>query len=191
MTVDKAALAAMLAIPFKRRYGVSELEVVVRRLYWAGHGDKALAALKDLAGRESVSILSAAVATKDMEGETSLREMGDVDARRGTLFGAVTGGLIGLLAGPVGAIVVVGAAVGAATGRAAAKRIDLGFPDEFLRRARERLEPGMTAAIAVVESPEADEVAEALAAFEGQTLRLPLTDDQLVRIATEVESIED
>ena len=42
------------------------------------------------------------------------KETGDVDARHGTLFGAVTGGLIGLLGGPAG--VILGAAAGAATG---------------------------------------------------------------------------
>jgi uncharacterized membrane protein len=188
LTVDKETLGALLAIPVKQRYGVSELEIMVRLLEWPKHGDQALEALRDMARRESVSLLSAAVIAKDTEGVISLREMGDVDARHGALLGAVTGGLIGLLGGPVG--VVVGAAAGAATGRAAAKRIDLDFPDEFLQRAQERLEPDTAAVIVLVEDRAAEEVAQALAAFEGQTLRLALTDDHLVRLASEAESIE-
>jgi uncharacterized membrane protein len=188
LTIDKATLGAMLAIPVKERYGVSELELLVHILDQAEQGNQALETLQRTAKRESSAILSAALMTKDAEGKTSLREMGDLDARHGALFGAISGGLIGLLGGPVG--VVVGAAAGAATGRAAAKRIDLGFPDEFLSRAQERLQPGTAAVIALIEGQEADKVARALAKYEGQTLRLALTDDDLVRLAWEAESIE-
>jgi uncharacterized membrane protein len=188
LTIDKETLGALLAMPVKQHYGVSELELLVHILDRAERGEQALEALRDLAKRESVSILSAALVTKDLEGKTSLREMDDVDARHGALFGAVTGGLLGLLGGPVGA--VVGAAAGAATGRAAAKRIDTGFPDEFLERAQERLQPGTAAVIALVEHQEAEVVAGALAEFEGEVLHLALTDDQLVRLATEAEPDE-
>jgi uncharacterized membrane protein len=152
----------------------------------AEQGGQALETLQQYAKSESSAVLSAALMIKDAEGETKLREIGDADARHGALFGAVTGGLIGLLGGPVGAI--VGAAAGAVTGRAAAKRIDLGFPDAFLERIQERLQPGMAAVVVLAESQWTERVAEALAPFEGTPHRVELTDEALVQLAGELEA---
>jgi uncharacterized membrane protein len=181
LTIDKATLAAMLAIPVKRRYGVAEVELFIWTFDQANEADQALGTLAQLAKDESSAVLSAALLAKDASGKASIQEVGDWKAKHGALFGAITGGLIGLLGGPVGAI--VGAAAGAATGGIAAKRIDLGLPDEFLERAQAQLQPGTAAVVVVAEREWTEHVAQAMAGFEGQLSRVALTDDVLAQFA--------
>jgi uncharacterized membrane protein len=137
--------------------------------------DKADEALKDLKRLERqgiFNVVNAAVLEMDKEGNTRLRETQDVGAARGALFGAIAGGLIGLIGGPGGAI--VGAAAGAATGGVAARQIDMGFSDAYLREIQESLEPGSSAIIALVEHEWVDRVIEALAKFEGRLFQQAL-----------------
>jgi len=126
------------------------------------------------------------VLVKDEDGKTSIRETGDLDVRGGRLFGAVTGGLIGLLGGPVG--VVVGAAAGAGVGGLAAKRIDTGFSDEFLATFQERLQPGSSALIVLVERESAEVLSEAWADQEGVILREALTDEMVEHLVKASEA---
>jgi uncharacterized membrane protein len=122
----------------------------------------------------TLKVRNAAVLVKDKDGKTSLRELGDVDVKGGRLMGAITGGLVGLLGGPVGA--VVGAAAGAGVGGLAAKKIDTGFSQEFIETFQERLQPGNSALIVVIEHDAADKLAEAWADVEGILVREALTD---------------
>jgi uncharacterized membrane protein len=75
--------------------------------------------------------------------------VGDVDAKHGRVFGAITGAVVGLLGGPVGA--VVGGIAGAATGGAAARFIDRGVPNRLIKDVENGLHPGSSAIIAYVE----------------------------------------
>jgi uncharacterized membrane protein len=113
-----------------------------------------------------IEILDAAVLVKDRDGKTSVKETEDVDAVHGALFGAIVGGLIGLLAGPGGAI--MGAASGAATGGLAAFTIDMGLPDNFLSVLQQRLKPGYSAVVALIEHRWAETVIEALVRSGGK-----------------------
>ena len=72
--------------------------------------DVVLKALKKLDRQKVFNILNAAVLVRDKKGRTKMKETQDIDAKRGSLFGAIAGGLLGLLGGPAG--VIVGAAAG-------------------------------------------------------------------------------
>lgn len=183
LALDRETIGYVLAIPIRWRADVEGVELVVLMSEIAGTAAEALQALKASVRHGDLVVLNAAVLVKDQEGETSLAEMEDIDPRHGTLFGAITGGLVGLLGGPIG--VVVGAAAGAATGHVAARRIDMGFPDEYLARLQEGLQPGSSALVTLVEQAWVDEVAEILGRFEGQVLHQAITDDMVARIAAE------
>ena len=186
LNIDKQTIESLPAIPVKQRYGLINSELIVLTLADAATAKEASATLKNLIKKEEATILNVAMLVKDEQGKTSLKELGDVDPKQGALFGAVAGGLIGLLAGPVGA--VVGAAAGAATGRAAAKRIDMGLPNEYLKKLQEDLQPGSAAIVALVEQESVPQVTEALAAFRGQLVQQTLTDEVLARLASAIES---
>jgi uncharacterized membrane protein len=144
-----------------------------------------LKALKQLDREGIFSVLNAAVIVMDENGKATFKETQDVDAKRGTLFGALAGGLIGLLGGPVGA--VVGAAAGAAAGGVAARQIDMGFSDEYLREIQESLQPGSSALIALVEHEWIERVVAELARFEGKLFRQTLKDEIAAQLAAEGE----
>ena len=99
----------------------------------------------------------------------------------GAVFGAITGGLVGLLGGPAG--VIIGAAAGAATGRTAARRIDLGFPDEYLQKLQAGLQTDSSALVVLLEKEQTSKMAQAAASFGGQFMQQELTQDILVHLA--------
>ena len=105
--------------------------------------------LQELAEQGSVVVDHAAVVVKPQEGAVQVTDLGDVDPKRGRVFGAVTGAVVGLLGGPVGAI--AGAIAGAVTGGAAAGLIDYGVPGKMIKVVQKGLQPGSSALIAYVE----------------------------------------
>lgn len=180
LKLDQAAVAALPAVPVKHHADLTRTELLILTLDTAPKAAEALQALKQLKKEKSIPALVAAVLAKDEAGNTSVKETADVKPRQGTLFGAVTGGLIGLLGGPVGA--VVGAAAGAATGRAAAGRIDLGLPDEYLDQLQESLQPGSSALVVLVNQDTISLVSEALKPFGGRLLHQPITEEIAARL---------
>ena len=109
---------------------------------------RVLDSIHKLAKDGALTLENAAVIVKDKEGEIKVQDPGDVDSKRGRVFGAITGGIVGLLGGPVGAI--VGAAAGAATGGVTAKLADYGVPDKMIKDIGHGLKPGSSALIAYV-----------------------------------------
>ncbi len=185
LKIDKKTLSTMLAVPSQPGYGVSNMEMVIVLLNAADTADAALATLKQLPRKKGVRLFNVAVLNKDKDGKIAVSETEDVYPRQGAIFGAITGGIIGLLGGPVGAI--VGAAAGAATGRTAAKRIDMGFTDEYLKQFQESLQPGDSMLLILVERDGVDNVKEALSGFTEKVWRQMLTGDLFVQLTTAEE----
>ena len=104
---------------------------------------------RELAKAGSLRLQNAAVIVKDSDGEVTVQDIHDVDAKHGAVFGAISGAVIGLLGGPVGAI--VGAAAGAATGGTTAKLADYGVSENLIKEVRDSMPPGSSAIIAYVE----------------------------------------
>jgi uncharacterized membrane protein/sporulation protein YlmC with PRC-barrel domain len=194
LKIAKEAVSRLPTFPVSRQYrkdttGKVKLELYVKVFEGTEKAAGAFEELRMMHLRGSLNLRSAAVMVKDNDGQTSLHERGDVDATHGTLFGAVTGGLIGLLGGPIGA--VVGAAAGAATGRAAAKRIDMGFSEDFLQGLRDRLQPDSSALIVLIEHEWRHKVTEALAGVEGVVLEEALAEGVVAEFLGESDEATD
>jgi uncharacterized membrane protein len=188
LTVDKATIAGLLAIPAKLRGRVTEIELVVLTCDEEAGAKAALSGLKSATKAEDLGILNAAVLVKDSEGKTSIKEAGDVEGKHGALLGGIAGGLVGLLGGPVGA--VVGAIGGAIAGGAAGKWLDLGFSEEYLTRLEEEMRSGSSALVLLVEVESVGKVVDALAEFEGQAMNHALTDEMISQLAPEEPDVE-
>jgi uncharacterized membrane protein len=115
---------------------------------------KTLERIKKLKKEGALYFENAAVIVKPKEGDVEVKDIGDVDSKRGAIFGAITGALVGSLGGPVGAI--AGAVAGAATGGATARLADYGVSDKLIKETEERLQPGSSAVIALVQLKWAD-----------------------------------
>ena len=116
-----------------------------------------------------IAILDAATLVKHSNGTSEIKDTQDVDTRHGAYFGVVSGALIGLTAGPAGA--VIGSVAGAATGAVSASLIDFGFPREDLQALDDRLAPGSSALVVLVEETWLDQLDATLASFEGRSSR--------------------
>jgi uncharacterized membrane protein/uncharacterized protein YrrD len=186
LNLDQETIQAMLAIPTKQRRAAAGVELLILSLSQPDQAEAALQALKAAVKQKEVSMLNAAVLVKTEDGKVSLKEVEDVGSKRGALFGAISGGLIGLVGGPVGA--VIGAVAGAASGSAAARWLDMGFPDEYLKKVQASLQPGSSALLVLVEQEQTEKVAQVLAKFEGELLRQGLTDEMVSEFMDQTEA---
>jgi uncharacterized membrane protein len=182
LKLDKAAVEQLPAVPVKRYYWGDEarVEMVVMLFETEAKAKEMLDFLKDLHRRNTLKLHNAALLVKDPAGKISIRETQDVDAWRGTLFGAVTGGLIGLVGGPLG--VLVGAVAGASAGGVAAEWIDMGFPDDFLKKLEIGLEPGKAALVLLIEHEWLENLSETMGDVENVILQHSLTEDMINRL---------
>lgn len=179
LKLDKEAVAQLPAVPVQRHYALGrawENTELVAMVYDNMEGaSEELDFVTKLHRARTINILDSAVLVRDEHGVTTLRETGDLDAGQGRLLGAITGGLIGLAGGPAGA--VVGALAGAGTGGLAAKWLDMGFSEEFLTGLQERLEPGTSALVLLVEHGSSVKLSESLAGDKGVMFQQTLTDE--------------
>jgi uncharacterized membrane protein len=186
LNLDQETIRAMLAIPTKQRHSAADIELLILSLAQADQAERALQVLKQAIKQKEISILNAAVLVKTADGRVSLKEVEDVGSKQGALFGAISGGLIGLIGGPVG--VVIGAVAGAASGSAAARWLDMGFPDEYLKKVQANLQPGRSALLVLLEQEQVEKVTQVLSEFGGELLRQELTDEMVSQLKGQVES---
>lgn len=185
LKLTKEAVESLPSIPIKRRRSKKQVEgknveLIARIFDDPDKANESLEFVQELHKQKTLKVLHTALLIKDEDGATSVKETGDVDVRGGRIFGAITGGLIGLIGGPVG--VVVGALAGAGVGGLAAKRIDLGFSDEFLKNFEENLQPGKVALLVIVEDQWVVKASEALADNEGMIFQQTLTDEMVQQL---------
>jgi uncharacterized membrane protein len=122
--------------------------------------------------KEYISLDDSAVVVQDEEGKVHVKNQTD----RGTLVGAVGGGVIGLLLGsvffPLGGL-LVGAVGGALVGRT----IDLGIDQKFVEDVSEALQPGTSALFIIVREARPDVALATLKPFKGQVYHTSLSTD--------------
>jgi uncharacterized membrane protein len=128
-----------------------------------------LTAATRLAANQSLRLRDAVIVTKDTTGKTVVRETVDLQPGRSAMSGALWAGLFGLfIGGPVGW--VVGAGVGAGTGVVAAKVIDHGVSDEWVRWFRETVEADTVTLVLLVEDLDRAALVGELERFAGARL---------------------
>jgi uncharacterized membrane protein len=190
IALDKEAVESLPAIPVRPAWSqvhVTDIELLVAAFKEMDDAEQALQALRKLDREDDiVDILNAAVIQNDADGKFSVRETGDVDVKRGTLFGAIAGGLLGLIGGPVG--VVLGAVAGAATGRVSADWIDMGFPDDFLENLKQEIKPDSSALVVMVTHAFSDQVVQTLAEMDGKLFRQTIPDAMVDKLMKAIES---
>lgn len=190
LKLSKEQIEALPAIPTQRRmWKDAKVELMVLVYDDMNLAKEALKELKSWQKEHFIgSIRNSAVIVKDEAGEADFHEAKDMDKKRGTRFGLITGGLIGLVGGPAG--MVVAAAAGAVTGRTAAKRIDVGLPDEYLAQIEKEMAPGSSALVAVVEHEWAGNVVDELEKFGGKVFQQALPDELVDRFTQENDESE-
>ncbi len=129
--------------------------------------------LKQLEKDKSIKIENAAILQKDHDSKLHIQDVKDTTGTRGAVLGGVTGAIVGVIAGPVGWVALGGAAIGGLV----AKLKDGGFDNSRLEQWGDRLQPGTSALIAVVDHIWVRDVEAALKEDARDIMTLEISDD--------------
>jgi uncharacterized membrane protein len=125
------------------------VQLVVAAFQDENGADEALKEFKEAKKEKLIGIIDAAVIRRDENDKIHIKETEDVGTGKGAVAGGLFGAAIGLLAGPAG--LLLAGATGALVGGLAAKKIDMGLPNERLEQLGEGLKPGTSAIVAIIE----------------------------------------
>jgi uncharacterized membrane protein len=128
-----------------------------------------LSAISRLHAHNKLRLVDAVTVTKDSDGRTRVKETVDLQPGRAALSGAVWTGLLGLIiGGPVGW--VAGLGMGAGAGVIAAKVVDVGVPDEWVKWFRAAVEPDTYTVVVLADEVNIDELVAETERFDGAHL---------------------
>ncbi len=129
--------------------------------------------LKQLEKEKSIKIENAAILQKDHDSKLHIRDVKDMTGTRGVVLGGVTGAIVGVIAGPIGWVALGGAAIGGLV----AKLKDGGFDNNRLEQWGDKLQPGTSALVAVVDHIWVRDVEAALKEDARDIMTLEISDD--------------
>jgi uncharacterized membrane protein len=130
----------------------------------------------NVAAQGQAGLHDACLVVRAPDGKVHLRETSDI----GTTKAGWYGGAWGLLGGAVIGFPIAVAAAAAGVGMYMARRRDVGVTDEFERAVAERLEPGRSAAVVLVEETFAGRIAAAAEAGGAWTKTVTLKDAESI-----------
>lgn len=185
LKISREEFEALPSVPVKyNRAGKIRYQMLAKIYGNTGGAQEAYLQWKQLWGKQTTRfIYSAAILMQDEQGNFSFSETADVDKRHGRLFGALAGGLVGLVGGPVG--LVVGALAGAGVGGFTADKVDRGLSNHFINAFSEKLGPGSSALIILVDSEGVPAIEASLGKLAGVLVQEELTDEMLEKYSAE------
>jgi uncharacterized membrane protein len=96
-----------------------------------------------------LDILNATVLKKDSKGEIHVHEQKKMPSKKKIALGIALGGLAGWVIGPVA--LIAGALAGGEAGKKSARKVEVGFSEEKLRKLNDSLVSGGSALVLVIE----------------------------------------
>jgi uncharacterized membrane protein/sporulation protein YlmC with PRC-barrel domain len=177
LNVDKAKIDALPSLPVKRTWNevvATDLELMVWAFPGEKDADQALDKINALSEEYKLEVLNASVLKKDSKGKVQVHEQKKVKSKGKVALGIALGGLAGLLIGPLA--LVAGAIAGGAAGKKSARKVEVGFSEDKLRKINEQLPPGGSALFLVVEHRWFNTLQLGLAETGGQMIHERLAD---------------
>ena len=176
------------SLPVKREWNevyATDLELMV----WVYEGKdlakQALAKIQALRKQYAMEILNATVLEKDLNGKTHIHEEKKIRSKRRVALGLALGGLAGMVVGPVA--LVAGAVAGGAAGKRSAKKVEVGFSEEKLKKLDQSLVPGGSALVLLVEHRWFNTLQLEMAESGGQLIYERLSDISFDQLADQVQ----
>ncbi|NJP05680.1 MAG: DUF1269 domain-containing protein [Chloroflexaceae bacterium] len=136
-----------------------------------------LGAIQDLQKRELITLLDAAILTRKSDGKPKIKQLHDL-VGAGALGGAFWGLLIGLLFW----MPWLGLAAGMAGGALGGMFSDIGIDDDFIKGARDKIEPGTSALFLLTSNAVVDKVVEELKSYEFEILQTNLSTENEAKL---------
>jgi uncharacterized membrane protein len=191
LNVDQEKFNALPSLPVKRTWNevvATDLELMVWAFSGEKDADQTLDKINALSKEYKLEVLNASVLKKDSKGKVQVHEQKKVKSKGKVALGIALGGLAGLLIGPLA--LVAGAIAGGAAGKKSARKVEVGFSEDKLRRINESLLPGGSALFLVVEHRWYNILQLGLAETGGQMIHERLADityDELVEKVSAAE----
>lgn len=143
------------------------------------HAKTTLDMLESMHRAVTITLIDAAMVTKDADGKVHVKETAELTTRKGATRGAVIAGVFGLIFPPsLIASVLAGGAVGAIAG----KLRDTGIKSAQITDIANQIEPGKAAVIALTEGEFGPQVQQALTGYEGTLLIQAVSEEDLKKI---------
>jgi uncharacterized membrane protein len=141
------------------------------------HAEVILDMLERMHHANTITLLDAALVTKDDQGKITTEETKELTTRKGAKRGALIAGAFGLIFPPslIGSV-IAGGAIGALAGRFR----DTGIKNDQMHELADRLDSGKAALIALAEGDSVMKVKQALVGYEG-TLVNEVIDEETAR----------
>jgi uncharacterized membrane protein len=152
LKIDKAQINGLPSLPVKRAWNevvATDLELMVWVFNTEDLADNALEKIKQLSKQYKLDILNATVLKKDSKGEIHVHEQKKMPSKKKIALGIALGGLAGWVIGPVA--LVAGALAGGSAGKKSARKVEVGFSEEKLRKLNDSLVSGGSALVLVIE----------------------------------------
>jgi uncharacterized membrane protein len=145
--------------------------------------EKLMAEIATLERQYIVQLQDAAVIARSADGRYQVKQAVDVVGA-----GALGGAFWGLLVGILFFMPFAGAAIGAASGALSGKLADIGIDQRFIEVLSDKLPPGKSAAVLIVEKVTPDKVLEAVRGFGGTIVQSSLTAEAQARLQAALNS---
>lgn len=185
LKIDRARIELLPSLPLKRPWNevfATDLELMAWTYGQKDKAQKAFEQAQELVKQYAIELLNATVLEKDEKGQTHIHEDKQVPSKRRVALGVALGGLAGLVIGPLA--LVAGVIGGAVAGKKSAKKLEVGYSEEKMRKLNECFAPGGSALILVVEHRWFNTLQVEMASTGGQLIHERLADlsyDELVK----------
>lgn len=138
-------------------------QVVMATFPTESGAEEAVGQLEAMAKAGSIEIIEAAVISRDLEGETSVRQVNLPTAKKWAGKGALIGGIVGVIFPPA---VIGSALVGAGIGAGSAALAKYALKNDELEAAANDLEPGTSSFLAVLDQTWVKQLAAAMEGYD-------------------------
>jgi uncharacterized membrane protein len=152
-------------------------ELVVIAFDTEDAAEKLMAEVGQLQKQYIVTLQDAAVISRSADGKYNVKQATDL-VGAGLLGGTFWGMLIGMLF----FMPFIGAAIGAASGALSGKLADIGIDKKFIETLNDKLEPGKSAAVLIVDKATPDRVLEAVKGYGGTIVQSSLSEQDQAKL---------
>jgi uncharacterized membrane protein len=148
------------------------------------HANTILETLNKMHRASHITLVDAALVTKDEDGTVHIHETKEVTTGKGAKRGVIVAGIFGLIYPPS---LIVSVLAGGGVGGLWGKLRDTGIKTGDMKEIAENLKPGSVALIVLAEPPSVPQIERAMEAWEGHMVRHGFTQEESDKVEQAVE----
>ncbi|MGD9713294.1 MAG: DUF1269 domain-containing protein [Thermomicrobiales bacterium] len=151
------------------------------------HASTILETLHKMHRASNITLVDAALVTKDEDGKVHIQETKEVTTGKGARRGAIVAGIFGLIYPPS---LIVSVLAGGGVGGLWGKLRDTGIKTGDMKEITENLQPGSVALIALAEPPSVPPIERAMEGWGGYMVRHGFTEEESDQVEQAAEEAE-